>query len=384
MNMKRIAFALLAALLLCLIVGSALAELAVVDLNGKTGEIKIEENAIVTGSATGVYLVVAKNVTELTLRGVSITSSNASALEFNGDADDTLTLILEGDNTLESSKLYGIEAYKFNTTLIITGSGTLEAIGAEINGEGGRGIHVNGSLKITSTGSVTAKGGTGTKIEGQNSGWGGTGIRAMKLEISGTGSVTATGGNGDTFGGMGMDIQFDDGLSIANGSAVTVTAGEGLRGFPALQTYGNIFVDSATLTVNAPQSYGIFLDSDIGSAEKLTVSGESHITVNSGRGAAICFTNEQKEIPAQIELNGAFVMRAGDNKDSAAEIHAYDQKYPYLSIEPATPIEPIAPPTPDNANLPQTGDNSNVILWSALTCISVISMMTLVRKRKEA
>jgi len=33
---------------------------------------------------------------------------------------------------------------------------------------------------------------------------------------------------------------------------------------------------------------------------------------------------------------------------------------------------------------PKTGDNSNVILWSALACISVIGMMTLVRKRKEA
>lgn len=35
-------------------------------------------------------------------------------------------------------------------------------------------------------------------------------------------------------------------------------------------------------------------------------------------------------------------------------------------------------------HLPQTGDKSNVILWSALACISVIGMMTLVRKRKEA
>lgn len=34
--------------------------------------------------------------------------------------------------------------------------------------------------------------------------------------------------------------------------------------------------------------------------------------------------------------------------------------------------------------LPQTGDNSNVILWSALACISLFGMMTLVRKRKEA
>ncbi len=35
-------------------------------------------------------------------------------------------------------------------------------------------------------------------------------------------------------------------------------------------------------------------------------------------------------------------------------------------------------------DLPKTGDDSNVILWSALACISVIGMMTLVRKRKEA
>ena len=35
-------------------------------------------------------------------------------------------------------------------------------------------------------------------------------------------------------------------------------------------------------------------------------------------------------------------------------------------------------------HLPQTGDNSNVILWSALACISVIGMMMLAYKRKEA
>lgn len=39
---------------------------------------------------------------------------------------------------------------------------------------------------------------------------------------------------------------------------------------------------------------------------------------------------------------------------------------------------------PNVNDLPKTGDDSNVILWSALACISVISMMTLVRKRKEA
>lgn len=378
--LKKMGCALLAALLLCLMAGNAMA-VSTVNLTGRDGEgeIIIDENATITGSATGVYLVVDASVTELTLRDVSITSSDADALEFKGDADDTLTLILEGDNTLESSIGYGIKAYTSN--LIITGSGTLEAIGAERNREGGRGIDVNGCLKITSTGSVTAKGGAGTKIEGQNSGWGGTGIRAYKLEISGTGSVTATGGNGDTLGGMGIDIQSVGGLSIANGSTVTVTAGEGSNRGSALQTHGNIFVDSATLTVNAPQSYGIFLDSNHGSAEKLIVSGDSHVTVNSGSGAAICYTNEQKENPAQIELNGAFVMRAGADKSSAAEIHAYDQKYPYLSIEPVKPIEV---PVPDSTNLPQTGDNSNVILWSALACISVIGMTMLVRKRKNA
>jgi len=43
--------------------------------------------------------------------------------------------------------------------------------------------------------------------------------------------------------------------------------------------------------------------------------------------------------------------------------------------------DPIPQPSPD---LPKTGDNSNVILWSALACISVIGMMTLASKRKEA
>jgi len=34
--------------------------------------------------------------------------------------------------------------------------------------------------------------------------------------------------------------------------------------------------------------------------------------------------------------------------------------------------------------LPKTGDESNVILWSALACISLFGMATLIRKKKEA
>lgn len=37
-----------------------------------------------------------------------------------------------------------------------------------------------------------------------------------------------------------------------------------------------------------------------------------------------------------------------------------------------------------SVELPQTGDDSNLILWSALAFISVIGLMTLVRKKKEA
>jgi len=40
-------------------------------------------------------------------------------------------------------------------------------------------------------------------------------------------------------------------------------------------------------------------------------------------------------------------------------------------------------PKPSSNDLPQTGDNSNVILWFALACISLFSMMLLIRKRKE-
>ena len=376
--MKKLSLALVAALLLCLTAGSALADILVTyedetSFSYDSGTITISKNATVEGSAAGVSLVVDASVTELTLRDVSITSSNADALRFNGGAGDTLTLTLEGDNKLESSNGYGIVASKFNPTLIITGSGTLEAIGAERNGEGGRGIYVDGSLKITGTGSVTAIGGDGTRF-------GGTGLRANKLEISGTGSVTATGGNGDTAGGMGMTIETADGLSIANGSTVTVNAGEGLIGPPALQTMGNILVDSSTLTVNALRSDGIYflVPGKNGSAGKLIVSGDSHVTVNSGSGAATSepeFMSDVDDfIPAQIELNGDFVMRAGDNKDSAAEMNVYDQKYPYLSIEP------VQPAVPNDPILPPTGDAAPLTLLTALAAISLAALLIL-RKR---
>lgn len=377
--MKKLSLALVAALLLCLTAGSALAEL-VVDLAGKDhcGKIRIDENATVTGSAAGVSLVVDASVTELTLRDVIITSSNADALRFNGGDGDTLTLILEGDNKLESSSWYSIKASTSN--LIITGSGTLEAIGANLDHQGGYGIYVGGTLEITGTGSVTATGGAGTKIKGQYSGWGGTGLCAHKLEISGTGSVTATGGNGDTFGGMGIDIQSVGGLSIANGSTVTVTAGEGPNRCPALQTFGNILVDSSTLTVNALRSDGINfrVPGKNGSAGKLIVSGDSHVTVNSGSGAATSepeFRSDVDDyIPAQIELNGDFVMRAGADKSSAAEMNVYDQKYPYLSIEP------VQPAVPNDPILPPTGDAAPLTLLTALAAISLAALLILRRR----
>jgi len=38
----------------------------------------------------------------------------------------------------------------------------------------------------------------------------------------------------------------------------------------------------------------------------------------------------------------------------------------------------------DSSELPKTGDNSNVILWSALACISMLGMVMIACKRKEA
>ena len=65
-----------------------------------------------------------------------------------------------------------------------------------------------------------------------------------------------------------------------------------------------------------------------------------------------------------------------------------DTAYSFTATENVTlnaMFEKIPVPVPPDVNdLPKTGDDSNVILWSALACISVIGMMTLVRKRKEA
>jgi len=40
-------------------------------------------------------------------------------------------------------------------------------------------------------------------------------------------------------------------------------------------------------------------------------------------------------------------------------------------------------PKPE-VSVPKTGDESNVILWSVLAAVSMLGMMALVRKRKEA
>ena len=60
------------------------------------------------------------------------------------------------------------------------------------------------------------------------------------------------------------------------------------------------------------------------------------------------------------------------------------QDIPEDEMAPGTDNIPDDGMAPGSDNLPQTGDNSNVLLWSALACISLFGMMTLVRKREEA
>ena len=70
--------------------------------------------------------------------------------------------------------------------------------------------------------------------------------------------------------------------------------------------------------------------------------------------------------------------------DSLILISPRFQDIPEDEMAPGTDNIPDDGMAPGSDNLPQTGDNSNVLLWSALACISLFGMMTLVRKREEA
>lgn len=173
------------------------------------------------------------------------------------------------------------------------------------------------------------------------------GIACYKpLCFSGNGSLFCKSLYGDSI------VIYDNSIMI-NGGHITVEAGEGKGS--AILVDGND-IPNASFIMNGGN---------------LTARGN-------GTYAVAAWDDELRiDYPSSIILgNKGFAIVAGEDEASAKEVDSYtDEKY----LKIAEIISPELKP-----ELPKTGDTSNVLLWSALSFISLFGMMVLVRKRKEA
>ena len=209
---------------------------------------------IVKGTSTTRYLQIGYGGTfNITLDGVSISSTNASPLVLGKDAN--VMLLLKGANVLDASflidqnfqmgllgwsktltianapgeegsltsigKWYGMGIY--NEGAIIINSGTINAIGGlASDGICGRNVTING-------GTVNAKGGVGFADDNGFHG-GGHGIRGEELVTINGGTITAIGGNGaeHSMGGNGIMCLVNS--LIINDGTINATGGTGSSG----------------------------------------------------------------------------------------------------------------------------------------------------------
>ncbi len=210
-------------------------EKSAIDVTGLSVFTYIGDGTILTGTYSGSSWIRIEDGATVTLKGVDITNTNNPGLECDGSA----TIILVGENKVTGGNGSGIHAGEGSeTTLTITGTGSLVATGSE--GCAGIGAVSGGSCgNITiSGGTVTAKGGA----SGAGIGMGhvvapveGVSATCGAITITG-GTVTATGGEGGAGIGTGRgnggeaDCHLKCGNITISGGTVTATGGDGGAG----------------------------------------------------------------------------------------------------------------------------------------------------------
>lgn len=249
---------------------------------------------IVTGSTTTYNLTVNSGVAAtITLNGVSIGVTNKSPIDIKTGA--TVTLILAGTNTLTTEDKYAALHVPPGATLIIMGSGSLEAVsvgGAAIGGNGedyiGGTAEDAGTITINS-GTVRAR----CRVKGAGIGGGGGSDSAAgdggTITING-GNVTASSANGAGIGGgystSGSNLGGGGGDITINGGTVTAFSyflGAGIGGGGNGGDGGNITITGGRVTASGKASSSSGCGAGIGGAQ----SGDGgNITISGGRVTA--------------------------------------------------------------------------------------------------
>lgn len=397
--MKKWFLLLMAALLLCLPVWAIAAEL---DITGMNGEIAINtDDVTLTGASDKVWVVVAENVSSLTLKNCTIGANdeeqNAITFETPSSAVSKRVLTVIGTNSLT-----GADAKTYNgyNALMVWG----EDVPLVIQGEGGV---------------LNLHGGTSAEERELGTYFGGAGLEAECDVTIGKGcTVNAYGGKGDTGDGLGAASHYsslylygtlnaysnrtqntesavyfnqnivceegsvlkgisvdDNGISCRhleakNGSSITAVSSLdwGIYAHRGLTAH-----KGASLNVSGGK-YGLLVRKDY------PISISSHqVEIQGGEYAIVRIYEDENDnktyVPASaIQWGSDIGIKAGPNAASAVNVNQYtDEKY--LRTFEKHVAQPV---------LPQTGDKTNLALWSVLAAMSIAGMFFLTRKKKEA
>ena len=235
---------------------------------------------LITGSTTGkkAYVHTASSTpTDIILFNAGINFGSDFAF---GMYESNVSMRLCGKNTLSSSKSGTPGLYcPIDTTISISGDGSLNAEGGyEGAGIGGGMFDVVGTIKI-SGGTITAQGG------GSAAGIGGGYYNDMgTIEISGTADVTATGGSsgagigGGIMGGLGGTITITGGTVNATGGDNAAGIGSGAGASGALVSGGTIKISGGTVDATAGENAAAIGTGQYGDGGTIEVSGTADVT----------------------------------------------------------------------------------------------------------
>jgi hypothetical protein len=422
--MKR--FALLSvttALFLLLLSASALA--ATIDINGRTGILNISAGEqTIFGDSGGSLLITCDEGVILTLDGATVTSSGC-ALTFTGTGN-AIILAAGTTNSFTSATNYPGISVKEGVELTISGSGTLTATGGTYGAGIGGGSNSMGGTITISGGTVNATSKSyGAGIGGGSFGSGGT-ISISDGTVNVTGGGFAAGIGGGTYG--------DGGTITISGGTVTVTGSAGSAGIGGGgegSSGGTINISGGTVDANGGE-YGAGIGgAAIGSAGTVSISGGT-VTANGGHYGPGIGAGYQGG-GGTVDISGGKVYAARGGSTSAQDIgsgasgsgvtftlsdgaavflendsyavptilgtQTHYNPVPFVGNTANGITVPAAwttargaflppyVPKPAAVSVPQTGDSSLMGLWIALAAVAgaaVASILIVSRKRRAA
>ena len=217
-----------------------------------------------------------KSNVEVVLKDVTIQGFEGAPVSVDRGDGTTVTVELEGSNTLISTGSNAALETSGEGSLVIQGQGALTADASQTSGAAGigGGMMDNGTNITVAGGTVTAKGGSlAAGIGGGHSGEG------NDITVSG-GTVNAVGGIGAGAGIGGGKEGSADGINISGGTVIATGSATGIGG--GWQANGsNITISGGTVNATGIDGAGI----GGAQAENITISGGT-VTAQGSKGGA--------------------------------------------------------------------------------------------------